>query len=93
MRRPFAGLNYRHRNAQMAGRASVELHTLIFFRDRCGRATLSDSVLLEFLRETIGTRTVIADTVGFENRRQPRKYGMILRLVVSARSSILQPRL
>ncbi|KAL4428262.1 hypothetical protein ABPG75_002351 [Micractinium tetrahymenae] len=27
-------LNLRHRNAQMAGRASVELHTLIFFRSR-----------------------------------------------------------
>ncbi|XP_019461134.1 PREDICTED: exosome complex exonuclease RRP44 homolog A [Lupinus angustifolius] len=27
-------LNYRHRNAQMAGRASVELHTLIYFRKR-----------------------------------------------------------
>ncbi|KAM7260331.1 hypothetical protein ACFE04_016072 [Oxalis oulophora] len=27
-------LNYRHRNAQMAGRASVELHTLIYFRNR-----------------------------------------------------------
>eukprot|EP00983_Pelagomonas_calceolata_P128259 1161493-Pelagomonas_calceolata.AAC.3 len=27
-------LNKRHRNAQMAGRASVELHTLIFFKDR-----------------------------------------------------------
>lgn len=27
-------LNYRHRNAQMAGRASVELHTLLFFRSR-----------------------------------------------------------
>lgn len=27
-------LNIRHRNAQMAGRASVELHTLIFFKDR-----------------------------------------------------------
>ena len=27
-------LNSRHRNAQMAGRASVELHTLIFFKDR-----------------------------------------------------------
>ncbi len=27
-------LNVRHRNAQMAGRASVELHTLIYFRDR-----------------------------------------------------------
>lgn len=26
-------LNTRHRNAQMAGRASVELHTLIFFKD------------------------------------------------------------
>eukprot|EP00854_Cymbomonas_tetramitiformis_P002795 gene2795-3587_t len=27
-------LNYRHHNAQMAGRASTELHTLIFFKDR-----------------------------------------------------------
>lgn len=27
-------LNTRHRNAQMAGRASVELHTLIFFKSR-----------------------------------------------------------
>ncbi|CAN4078578.1 unnamed protein product [Withania somnifera] len=27
-------LNYRHRNAQMASRSSVELHTLIFFRKR-----------------------------------------------------------
>ncbi|XP_068344554.1 exosome complex exonuclease RRP44 homolog A-like [Pyrus communis] len=27
-------LNYRHRNAQMASRASVELHTLIFFKKR-----------------------------------------------------------
>ncbi|KAF9618769.1 hypothetical protein IFM89_002464 [Coptis chinensis] len=27
-------LNYRHRNAQMASRASVELHTLIYFRKR-----------------------------------------------------------
>ena len=27
-------LNVRHHNAQMAGRASVELHTLIFFKDR-----------------------------------------------------------
>ncbi|KAF2575535.1 hypothetical protein F2Q70_00000958 [Brassica cretica] len=27
-------LNYRHRNAQMASRASVELHTLIYFKNR-----------------------------------------------------------
>ncbi|KAJ6419723.1 hypothetical protein OIU84_029777 [Salix udensis] len=27
-------LNYRHRNAQMASRGSVELHTLIYFRNR-----------------------------------------------------------
>jgi exosome complex exonuclease DIS3/RRP44 len=27
-------LNERHRNAQFAGRASVELHTLIFFQKR-----------------------------------------------------------
>ncbi|RXH74893.1 hypothetical protein DVH24_029614 [Malus domestica] len=29
-------LNYRHRNAQMASRASVELHTVIFFKKRYG---------------------------------------------------------
>lgn len=29
----FSDLNYRHRNAQMAGRASVELHTLIYFKN------------------------------------------------------------
>jgi exosome complex exonuclease DIS3/RRP44 len=29
-----ANLNVRHRNAQQAGRASVELHTLLFFRAR-----------------------------------------------------------
>ena len=33
-------LNTRHRNAQMAGRASVELHTLIYFKDR---AVLADA--------------------------------------------------
>jgi hypothetical protein len=33
-------LNVRHRNAQLAGRASVELHTLIFFRNR---TTLADA--------------------------------------------------
>lgn len=27
-------LNTRHRNAQMAGRASVELYTLMFFKDQ-----------------------------------------------------------
>ena len=33
-------LNVRHRNAQMAGRASVELHTLIFFK---GRTVVADA--------------------------------------------------
>eukprot|EP00891_Asterochloris_glomerata_P009424 jgi/Astpho2/9424/Aster-01685 len=33
-------LNVRHRNAQMAGRASVELHTLIFFK---GRTMVADA--------------------------------------------------
>lgn len=27
-------LNLRHRNAQLAGRGSVELHTLVFFKDK-----------------------------------------------------------
>lgn len=31
----LSDLNYRHRNAQMASRSSVELHTLIYFRKRC----------------------------------------------------------
>ena len=34
VRRLSDNLNTRHRNAQMAGRASVELHTLIYFKDR-----------------------------------------------------------
>lgn len=33
-------LNTRHRNAQLAGRASAELHTLIFFK---GRTVLADA--------------------------------------------------
>ena len=40
-------LNLRHRNAQMAGRASVELHTLIFFRDR---TTLADARITKVKR-------------------------------------------
>eukprot|EP00898_Chlorokybus_atmophyticus_P008814 jgi/Chlat1/8934/Chrsp94S08251 len=34
MRELCNGINVRHRNAQMAGRASVQLHTLIFFRNK-----------------------------------------------------------
>ncbi|MQL88531.1 hypothetical protein Taro_021093 [Colocasia esculenta] len=34
--RRYADLNYRHRNAQMASRASVELNTVIYFRKRFG---------------------------------------------------------
>jgi exosome complex exonuclease DIS3/RRP44 len=37
-------LNARHRNAQMAGRASVELHTLIFFK---GRDALADARVIK----------------------------------------------
>ena len=33
-------MNVRHTNAQMAGRASTELHTLVFFR---GKETLADA--------------------------------------------------
>lgn len=33
-------LNVRHHNAQLAGRASVELHTLIFFK---GRMVVADA--------------------------------------------------
>jgi hypothetical protein len=33
-------MNARHTNAQMAGRASIELHTLVFFR---GKITLADA--------------------------------------------------
>ncbi len=34
LQRSAGNMNLRHRNAQMAGRASVELHTLIFFKSR-----------------------------------------------------------
>ena len=34
LREQVAQLNYRHRNAQMAGRASAELHTVLFFRNK-----------------------------------------------------------
>lgn len=38
-------LNYRHRNAQMASRASVELHTIIYFRKRYVNWTLDPPAL------------------------------------------------
>ena len=44
-------LNVRHRNAQLAGRASVELHTLIFFR---GRPTLADARVVKVGRAREG---------------------------------------
>lgn len=34
LQRSAGNMNLRHRNAQMAGRASAELHTLIFFKAR-----------------------------------------------------------
>ena len=37
-------INTRHRNAQMAGRASVELYTLIYFY---GRSVLADARVLQ----------------------------------------------
>ncbi len=40
LRAVASNLNVRHRNAQMAGRASVELHTLIFFK---GRTVVADA--------------------------------------------------
>lgn len=43
-------LNVRHRNAQMAGRASVELHTLIFFRDRTALADARITKVSHLLR-------------------------------------------
>jgi len=44
MRDVVSNLNERHHNAQMAGRASVELHTLIFFH---GRSVLADARVLK----------------------------------------------
>lgn len=40
-------LNVRHKNAQLAGRASVELHTLIFFR---GRTVVADARVTRVMR-------------------------------------------
>ena len=34
MKRVSENMNYRHHNAQMAGRASVTLHTLLYFKNR-----------------------------------------------------------
>lgn len=42
-------LNVRHRNAQMAGRASVELHTLIFFKDKTVLADARITKVPQFL--------------------------------------------
>ena len=39
LRDQVENLNYRHRNAQMAGRGSAELHTVLFFRDKPTVAT------------------------------------------------------
>lgn len=39
LRDQVQNLNYRHRNAQMAGRASAELHTVLFFRNKPTVAT------------------------------------------------------
>ena len=40
-------LNMRHKNAQLAGRASVELHTLIFFK---GKSDVQDAYILSVHR-------------------------------------------
>jgi exosome complex exonuclease DIS3/RRP44 len=40
-------LNMRHKNAQLAGRASVELHTLIFFK---GKSEVQDAYVLSVHR-------------------------------------------
>ena len=44
LQRSAGNMNLRHRNAQMAGRASVELHTLIFFK---ARAIVTDARVLK----------------------------------------------
>ena len=57
-------LNYRHRNAQLAGRASVELHTLLYFASKFG-----DNAQLEAGRVTkVSERAihVLVPTYGLE---------------------------
>lgn len=44
-------LNLRHRNAQTAGRASAELHTLIYFKDR---SVLADARITKVSRTGCG---------------------------------------
>lgn len=73
-------LNARHRNAQMAGRASVELHTLIFFRDRqvVADARITKARSLHSVRSAILCR---------DSRLQP----VTIHMVLSLHSAMMQP--
>jgi exosome complex exonuclease DIS3/RRP44 len=53
-------LNMRHKNAQLAGRASVELHTLIFFK---GKSEVQDAYVLSVHRNGF---TVLVPRYGIE---------------------------
>lgn len=58
-------MNVRHTNAQMAGRASTTLHTLIFFR---GRSTNADARVVKVRRRRhlrFASRTVVRSCVAF----------------------------
>ncbi|KAG5241562.1 exosome complex exonuclease RRP [Salix suchowensis] len=70
-------LNYRHRNAQMASRGSVELHTLIYFRNRLRKRLRSSC--------TTSQRTTIFP-------RSPSQKECLRESVVRVRSKHLHPR-
>ena len=62
-------LNERHRNAQFAGRASVELHTLIFFQKR---TVVADARIIRVRRQVsrlIERHNEVKHSVGMGNNR------------------------
>jgi len=66
-----ANMNRRHRSAQMAGRASVQLHTLIFFSGEAGGVTVDAYVLDVDTTYTEGVKPalrVIVPRYGIEGR-------------------------
>jgi exosome complex exonuclease DIS3/RRP44 len=61
-------MNRRHRSAQLAGRASVQLHTLIFFAGDSGREEDAYVLDVETAEKSEPTFTVIVPRYGIEGR-------------------------
>lgn len=88
MRDVVSNLNERHHNAQMAGRASVELHTLIFFH---GRVAIADARVMKVRSNGL---IVFVPKYGIEgpillNAKQPKVNPV---LVITQRPSLTRKR-